>query len=484
MKIRNILSLAGALVMGVVSAATLFTACAPPPSEDVFVQEDLAAEIDANIPKDTTASIRIGIRSTNAEEEIVKGLIEGFNREYPNIDVTIVRVNGDAYDTTLISYIPAGTMPDLFWVNPNNLSMYYNSGVAFTLDNYIKESGLNTSDYVTAAMEECQSPSDHYFMMPRDYVQLVMYYNEEMMEELIAASDTITEVPDENWTWDDFLNICRAFREEGIVEGGNPVLDVELDWEAVYYPFIRSFGGDIVDGEGNVVLDEGLNSDPDSNGAYRYLGELLRLKRGVNLGTEEKPNWVSYILSQESAVGAGTSFYRGFSPFYIHSRSSLTDAYAAFTELGIPDKVGVLPMPAVGEDPSVSAGCTGYAIYRDSENKDAAWAFLHYMLTQGGQEALSRTGNIVPVLISEREKEDPVWKNYPEGMQVDHDIFLAHSERGIQMDFLRQLPTATHADAFSYLRTMYTSVLYSGANRVDAIQLAADRMYNLLAYGE
>lgn len=472
MRLRNVLSIAGALAMSAVIATGALTACAPPPSEDVFVQEDLAAEINANIPKDTTASIRVGIRSTNAEEEIMKGLIDGFNEEYPNINVTIVRVNGDAYDTTLTSYIPAGTMPDLFWVDPNNLSMYYNNGVAFTLDNYIKESGLDTSDYVTAAMEQCQSPSDHYFMMPRDYVQLVMYYNEEMMEELIAQSDTITEVPDADWTWDDFLAICQAFKDTGIVSGGNPVLDVELDWEAVYYPFIRSFGGDIVDSEGNVVLDEGLESNPETNGAYEYLGELLRLRQN------------GYILSQESAVGAGTSFYGGFSPFYIHSRSSLTDAFEAFTELGIPDKVGVLPMPAVGDTPSVSAGCTGYAIYRDSENKDAAWAFLHYMMTQAGQEALSRTGNVVPVLISEREKDDPVWKSYPQGMEIDHDMFLAHSERGIQMDFLRQLPTETHADAFSYMRTMYTSVLYSGANRVDAIQLAADRMYNLLAYGD
>lgn len=472
MKIRNILSVAGALVMGIVSATALLTACAPPPSEDVFVQEDLAADINANIPKDTSASIRIGIRPTNAEEEIVNGLIEAFNKEYPNINVTVGRVAGDAYDTTLSSYIPAGTMPDLFWVNPNNLAMYYNNGVAFTLDNYIKESGLNTSDYVAAAMEECQSPSDHYFMMPRDYVQIVMYYNEAMMEELIASSDTITEAPDENWTWDDFLNICRAFREEGIVEGGNPVLDVELDWEAVYYPFIRSFGGDIVDSQGNVVIDEGLDTDPESNGTYRYLGELLRMKQE------------NIILAQETSVGAGTSFYGGFSPFYIHSRSSLTDACDAFTALGIPDKLGVLPMPAVGETPSVSAGCTGYAIYRDSENKDAAWAFLHFMMTQQGQEALSRTGNVVPVLVSEREKEDPVWKNYPEGIEIDHDMFIAHSERGIQMDFLRQLPTQTHEEALSYLRSMYTSVLYSGTNRVDAIQLAADRMYNLLAYGE
>ena len=469
MKIRKILSVAGAFTMSAVMAVGLLTACAPPPTEDVFVQEDLAAEIDANIPKDTAASIRIGIRPTNAEAEIVNGLIEAFNEEYPNIEVTVVRVAGDAYDTTLLSYVPAGTMPDLFWVNPTNLPMYYNSGVAFTLDNYIKESGLDTADYVEAAMDEVQSPSGHYFMMPRDYVQLVMYYNEAMMEDLVEQ--TGIAMPDADWTWDDFLEICRAFKSSGLV-GENPVLDVELDWEAVYYPMIRSLGGEIIDSDGEVVIDQGLDSDPDSNGAYRYLGELLRMRQeGI-------------ILSQESAVGAGTSFYGGFSPFYIHSRSSLTDAYAAFRELDMPDKVGVLPLPAVGETPSVSAGCTGYAIYRESENKDAAWAFLHFMMTQEGQEALSRTGNVVPVLISEREKDDPVWKNYPEGMQVDHDMFIAHSERGIRMDFLRQLPTQTHEEALSYLRSMYTSVLYSGANRIDAIRLAADRMYNLLAYQE
>lgn len=469
---KHILSFAAAIVMSVMSATALLSACAPPPSEDIFVQQDLVAKINADISKDTKASIRVGIRATNAEEKIINGLVKAFNSEYPNIAVTVVRVSGDAYDTTLTSYIPAGTMPDLFWVNPNNLAMYYNNGVAFTLDRYIQESGLSTSNYVKEAMGECQSPSNHYFMMPRDYVQIVMYYNKSLMRELISHSDAVTEMPGIDWTWDDFLSICRAFKETGIVADSYPVLDVELDWEAVYYPFIRSFGGEIVDGEGNVAIDVGLESDPETNGAYRYLGELLRLKKD------------GIILAQETAVGAGTSFYGGFSPFYIHSRSSLTDACAAFTELGIPDDVGVLPMPAVGETPSVSAGCTGYAIYRDSDNKDAAWAFLKFMMSQKGQEALSETGNVVPVLVSEREKENPVWKSYPAGMQIDHDMFIAHAERGIQMDFLRRLPTATHADALSYLRTMYTSVLYSGASRTDSVQLAADRMYNLLAYEE
>lgn len=469
------LCVVSAMLAGAMALTGVLGGCfAPPPGENVFVEEDLAARIDANIPENTAAEIRVGVRATDAEETILRGLIEAFNGKYPNIKVTPVRVSGDAYDTALVSYIPAGTMPDLFWVNPNNLSYYYNNGVAFTLDNYIKQSNLNTQDYVGAAMEECQSPAEHYFMMPRDYVQLVMYYNKDLMRQLVAAENEITAAPSVDWTWDDFLSYCAAFKQSGLIAGDQPVLDVELDWEAVYYPFIRSFGGEIINEQGEVTIDAGIDSETEreQNGAYRYLGELLRLRNG------------GYIRSQETSTGASVSFYGGFSPFYIHSRSSLTDAYKAFQALGKPDDVGVLPMPAVGETPSTSAGCTGYAIYRGSEKKDAAWAFLRFMMTQDGQEALEKTGNVVPVMISEREKENPVWKSYPAGMNVDHDMFLAHSERGIQMDFLRRLPTATHADAFSYLRTMYTSVLYNNASRVDSIRLASDRMYNLLAYNE
>ena len=468
----RIASAAAALLMTAVSASAFLTGCgmAPPPSEDTFVKEDLSTPVNANIAKDTAASLKIGIRPTDAEAGIVNGLIAAFREEYPNISVEVIRVAGDAYDTTLASYIPAGTMPDLFWVNPNNLAYYYNSGVAFTLDNYIRDSGLNAADYVAAAMEECRSPSDHYFMMPRDYVQLVMYYNEDMMTRLLAQN-TQMEMPDEDWTWDEFLALCRAFRASDIVGSSYPVLDVELDWEAVYYPFIRSYGGEIVNEAGEVVIDEGLYDNAASNGAYRYLEQLLIMKRD------------GIIPAQDSITAASTNFYGGFSPFYIHSRSSLTDAYKAFTELGKPDDVGVLPMPAIGSDPSVSAGCMGYAIYRNSENKDAAWAFLRFMLTQKGQEALSRTGNVVPVLISEREKENPVWKSYPTGMEIDHDMFIAHAERGIQMDFLRQLPTETHADVLSYLRSMYTGVLYNNKNRAEAIELAADQLHNALATG-
>jgi len=449
-----------------------FSGCgAPPPSEKTFVSEDLKVKINANISKDSSASLKIGIRANDSEEIIINGLIEEFNKEYPNIRITPVRVNGDAYDTTLASYVSAGTMPDLFWVNPNNLAYYYNNGVAFTLDNYIKESGLDTAAYVEAAMKECQSTVGHYFMMPRDYVQLVMYYNKSMMNEMIEKSSVITALPSVDWTWSDFLQVCGEFKSLGIVGDNYPVLDMEIRWEAIYYPFIRSFGGDIVDKDGQVVLEKGIQEDPQSNAAYNYLGEMLRLKQN------------KFILGQETAMGASTNFYGGFSPFYIHSRSSLTDACQAFQKLGKPNDVGVLPMPAIGTNPSVSAGCTGYAIYRESAHRDAAWAFLNFMMTQRGQEALSKTGNVVPSMISEREKENPVWKQYPMGVEIDHDMFIAHSERGVGMDFLRQLPTETHAEALNFMRSMQNNVLYNGNNRVDAIQLAADAMYNLLAYG-
>lgn len=109
-----------------VFALGAFSGCsAPPPSEEGFVAEDLKAKINANIAKETSANLKIGIRANDSEEIIVSGLIEEFNKEYPNIRITPVRVNGDAYDTTLASFVPAGTMPDLFWVNPNNLSYYY-----------------------------------------------------------------------------------------------------------------------------------------------------------------------------------------------------------------------------------------------------------------------------------------------------------------------------------------------------------------------
>lgn len=473
-KMKNTTSALAAIML----AIGAFSACsAPPPSEEGFSAEDLQANINANIAKDTSANLKIAIRANDSEEVIVKGLIDEFNAEYPNIRITPVRVNGDAYDTTLASYVPAGTMPDLFWVNPNNLAYYYNNGVAFTLDNYIKESGLDVSAYVQAAMNECQSNVGHYYMLPRDYVQLVMYYNKSLMSELISRSEKINEMPSADWTWNDFLEICGEFKNTGIIGDNYPVLDVELRWEAVYYPFIRSFGGEIVNKEGNVVLEKGLEEDPQSNGAYRYLGELLRMKQR------------KFILGQETATGASTNYYGGFSPFYIHSRSSLTDAYAAFSTLEKEGKaslsdLGVLPMPAIGEEPSVSAGCTGYAIYRDGKNKDAAWAFLKFMMTEKGQEALSRTGNIVPVMISEREKENPVWKQYPQGLSVDHDMFIAHAERGIGMDFLRQLPTETHAEALNFMRAMQSNVLYNNGNREEQIQLAADAMYNLLAYGK
>lgn len=431
----------------------------PPPNTDSFAEEDLQQPVDVNIPKTTTANLKIAIRADASEELLLTGLIQAFNEVYPNIKMSIDKI-ASPYDTMLSAKIPAGNMPDLFWIDPVSLPFYYGQGIAFAMNNYYEQSGLDDSLFVSQAIESGKNDKGNFYMMPRDYGQTVLYYNKSMLK---AAG--VEVLPSDDWTWDDFLQICQKMKDNNVVEDGDPVLDVELDWEAIYYPIIRSFGGDVIDSDGNVVLDANLSTAPQENAAYQYLGLLLDMKLK------------KFINSDLSASASGTKFYAQKSPFYAHSRAILSTAYENLGE-----NLGVLPFPAIGETPKISSGATGYGIYRDSPNKDAAWAFLRYMLSAEGQIALSKTSNVIPVLLSEKDKEDAVWKTYPLNSDIDQNKFTVNSERGIQMDFLKQLDPSTHTDALSYMRQMYTKVLYQSGNRVSAIQVCADSMYNLRAY--
>lgn len=453
-------------VLAVIMTAVTTTACvliagcvAPPPDSDLFATEDLAEPVNVNISKDTTATIKIAIRADASEEMLINRLIAAFNEEYKNITVNIDKIPSP-YETMLAAKVPAGNMPDLFWINPVSLPFFYQQGMAFAMNNYYKESGLSDSDYVAAAIASGKNNKGNYYMMPRDFGQTVLYYNKSLLK--AAGVETL---PADDWTWNDFLNICKQFKEKNIVADGDPVLDVELDWEAIYYPIIRSFGGDIVDSTGEVVLNKDLETNPSANAAYQYLGLLLEMKTK------------KYINSDQNAANSGTKFYAGKSPFYAHSRAVLSTAYESLGE-----NLGVLPFPAIGETPKISAGATGYGMYRKSPNKDAAWAFLKFMLDAKGQTALAESSNVIPVLLSERDGDDAVWRQYPLGAKIDQSKFLSNSDRGIKMDFLDQSDPSTHTDALSYLRQMYTKVLYQSGNRINAIQVCADSIYNLKAY--
>ncbi len=407
--------------------------CRPKTKGYAFLEEDLSVPIDANIDPDTSGEITIGIMAQSSEEIILSKLIADFNLEYPNIKVNIEKISGN-YISMLLTHIPAKTMPDLYWTDPTYQSIYLEAQLPFNLTNYIDQSGLNMDEYIPQATVPCKAgDTDYYVTMPRDYSHLCMYYNRAILNE-VGLKD-----PSNDWTWSDFLTYANKIAKESEINHGFPVLDGQLTWEAIFCTFLFSYGGNVIDEDGNVVLADGIESG--DNPCLKMLNDL------VKLGDEG-------ILTRDRSVSSGASFQAKKSAFYMHSRPVLTNMYEILGQ-----DLGVVAFPAIGNDPQAVGGPTGYSIYRGSDKKDLAWAFLKYMMSNAGQEVLSTSGNILPCKTSVLQAENATWKQYPEGTNIDHDAYIAHADRGTFINFLNYMVPGSQEDGLGYLRSMIDAVM-------------------------
>ena len=147
-----------------------------------------------------------------------------------------------------------------------------------------------------------------------------------------------------------------------------------------------------------------------------------------------------------------------------------TDAMADVVAAGL--DFDVVSFPAIGNTPAVATGAVGYGIAPNSQNKDAAWAFLQYMMSSPGQEVIARVGKGIPVLKSLAEDNTAAWRQMTNGNgdAVTVDNMISYTERDVTASWFGALP----ADARAAYGNLYGSFL---ANIVGNGQ-AFDRAYN------
>ncbi len=366
--------LAGTMSLGTI--ATRHVAAAP-----VRIQEQV--------------TLRFATLSDPGEQGNVEKWLAEFNKEQPNVKVTVEPQSGD-YGQKLTVQAASGTLPDLYWISDQMVPGFANQGLMLNLDESIQKSGLKLTDYYDSMIALGHS-GDSQYMMPRDYNHLVAYYNLDMFK---AAG---LEPPKNGWTWDEFTTAVKALtKKEGDQTTQFGVDGSNFDWWAITVPAIRGFGGEVVDEAGKVVVNS-----PEAAKGIAALGDLMTggFASGVK-GTETEND----------------TFLNGRAAIWLHVRpvaQAIVEASAGKFDWD------AATFPAFPVQHRVGTGTSGYAISARTQHPDEAWTLLSFIVSAKGQEIFSSTGNAVPVLKS--LNEEGVWRDAPEGLEND-DAFVLYPE--------------------------------------------------------
>lgn len=431
MKIKRFL--AAALAVVTATAALCFASCG---------KKD---KIDPNDPY-SGVEITVGIANNSNEKAILNTFRTAYLKKYPTRKISIDAFTGE-FDNVLATRVSSNRVPDVVQVYDFSAEYWTSKGVFAPLDDLMTAAGISDGDFFDQIVTMMKSGTDgKKYWAARDYNKVVVAINKQIFEIAEVA------LPTDDWTWEDFVATCNALKAKSSAiraKTGQAVfypVDAQLNWESVYYPAIKSYGGDLFDTENNTALK---NPDGIKNG----LNKLLSLADN-NLA----------VSPSETATGAFAGRQAAMCFTVRPNITSLANSLkAAKAEI---DFVSLPAFTDNGENTSyIGVGCTGYALSATSKGKEAeaAWEFIKFIISEEGQDAFSKAGTGIPVLKSLALDKNASFRTYLPN--ANHDAFIKFQERDLPMNYLHGVNANKHLNLRTQLKNELLKNLYNASDR-------------------
>ena len=410
--------------------------------------------------------ITIAVVSDNAEYTTIMNFVNSYKKQPGNEDKEFKVVKMTNYNDYVKNSISYDELADIVQVYDYNCEYYANAdldGAGTTLlqpiSSYMSRDGIKESDFFESVIEmtKCKTDSNDMYWVPRDYNKVVCAYNKKIFD--IAG----VSYPTDDWSWSDFVSICQQLKAKDEVirtqyskSGTFFPVDMNLDFPAVYYPILKTYGAELIDKATKTCFgdtDEKVNL---AKTAWNKLLEPADNKLAVAPGGSQIP-----FTSKQTAM-----------MFMV--RPNLPTYVAGLGE----DAIDFVTMPkyeglAAGQTSYIGMGCTGYGMTTSCPEvkKEAVWDFLKYIISEDGQNAFSEAGSGIPCLVKLAEDENAVFKKYmvsDSNPSVNHEAFVAQPERDIPMNFMKGFEVNKQITIDNYIKVRTLKDFFEPAEGRDA----------------
>jgi multiple sugar transport system substrate-binding protein len=430
-------------------------------------------DVDLEVGADFEGSLKVACNSAASEIEIMEKFIESFKVKYPKITVTPTYLQSSVYAGNVQNKARAATqmgkyeeMYDVFWMSQDKLVGYYASDLLANLSGLGEaDTKFNFSDLVDFSVAD-GTIQEKVYMMPRDYNQVVMYYNRDIFDAVDMAypingmtgqafTDMLTELNTK-------VRASTAKNEYGLFYRDMPFLvDLNVVWDAFSWPLVKSFGGRVVDEAGTVVF----NSDETFN-AINYWKNLVDKGYAITVG-QGKSSGSAQFMMQNSAI-------------FFHARAVMSNIILEdpSKELKGVQNLGVAAIPNFGGTYAIGAGSSGYCMYKHSVNATAAWLFLKHIVSVEGQDAFSQTGNCVPVrkeMLTDTGARWRTWGREKFGQDFNNNAFIYNMDTAATTprEYYPYVPIDAQTAMLSGIDTAFANAI-SRTNPADMKKQIAD----------
>lgn len=206
---------------------------------------------------------------------IIDKAIAKFEHVHPGVKVHYYSgIRKDDYSEWFSRKLLAGEEPDIFMVLGTDFNQFASMGVMKNLETFIEEdTDFEPEKYFTSAFVSGQYESVQY-ALPYETVPTLMFVNKTLL------TQEGIDMPEENWTWEDFYEICKKVTRD---TDGDGVPDQFGSYNYDWMDALCSNGGGVFNKKGT----EAALTDFRVVEAVKYVRSINDLYGGEKLTQED-----------------------------------------------------------------------------------------------------------------------------------------------------------------------------------------------------
>ncbi|HEY5585612.1 MAG TPA: sugar ABC transporter substrate-binding protein [Ruminiclostridium sp.] len=333
----------------------------------------------ANNAKNTTASGTASTQETDKKSTLtytiwdvnqeagMKAIAAQFTKENPNITVKAEVTSSDQYWTKLEAAAVGGSLPDVFWMHPNNFIKYAKGGQFMDLTSKVASSSICKTTNFPADLVTLSTFDGKLYGIPKDYDTIGLWYNKALFDEKGIS------YPDDTWDWSKLKEVAKQLTDPS---KGIYGFAAYPDAQQVLYDFMYQNGGYPINEE---RTKSGYDS-PESIAAMKY---------ATDFSLVDKSSPTQAQLSNTSA----TQYFESGKVAMSFFGSWMTSEFYANEYTKKNCDVAVLPK---GKNRASMYNGLSNVVAASTKNPDAAWKFVEYLGSEEANKIQSDNGSAIP----------------------------------------------------------------------------------------
>ncbi len=298
-------------------------------------------------------------------------IVEAMKKEFEikNPDICLKLIHSNRYLDKLQIMIGGGTPPDVFYMGIENFPAYVSGGSLMNLEPFLQEDATwNPGEYFPELLNGFRY-NNNLYGIPKDWSPLVLYYNKKLFDEVKVS------YPNENWTWDNFLNAAIKITTD---EDGDGKPDIFGFWNfsnwVWTFPWIWSNGGSILSKDRKTCLMD----SPEVIETLQFLYDLT----------------YKYKVAPTSAQTAQRDlFTTGKVGMVIYGRW-MVPRYRTITDFNW----GVAPLPKKKERVS-PLFTVAFVVSSQCKHPKEVYKLVRFLSGKGGNNVIGKLGLAVPSMV-------------------------------------------------------------------------------------